>query len=157
MLVPLLPVLLLGCREDLKAKPPRDGGLACQENERIIDGVCAFVCDRNSDCATGQRCNLFTGACVPDNSEPDAGPPPVPCTRGAKRCSGNNQALELCNENGVWTTIRTCSPGYCLNEVCLECEPGASTCKPNTASTLLVCNEAGTDTAEVACAAGASC
>lgn len=154
----LVPLVLLGCREDIKPAAPRDGGLECAQNERNIDGVCTFVCDRDTDCAEGQRCNLFTGVCVPDTRQPEPENPPVPCTTGGRRCSADNTSEEYCDENGVWVTVRTCEAGgFCKDDTCLKCEPGRATCKQNDPDTLLVCNGEGSDTFELDCAAGATC
>src|SRR6185295_19128524 len=104
-----------------------------------INGVCVFICDRDSDCPQAQRCNLLTGACEAKPPEPDAGPPKTPCTTGATRCTSDSKAIEICGNDGTWGVSQTCTPpsGFCLNETCLACQPGTARCAGS--GTLEIC------------------
>jgi IgGFc binding protein len=147
---------LVACRERTVQKLV-DGGIQCAEEERVVNGECVFICDRDSDCPAGQRCNLFTGACEARPPEPDAGPNRTPCTTGATRCTADSKAVETCSVDGAWNTTLTCTPpaGFCLNEVCLACQPGTARCSGTT--TLEICRDDGSGFRQVTCAAGATC
>lgn len=148
---------LAACRERATLKPGVDGGLQCGAQERIIDGECVFVCDRDSDCAQDQRCNLFSGKCEARPPAPDAGSGKVPCTTGAERCTQDSKAIERCQLDGTWSTFETCPApsGFCLNERCLACQPGTAVC--NGATQLDVCRDDGSGYRSVTCATGATC
>jgi hypothetical protein len=63
-------IALVGCTERPKFKGPVDAGPVCDEAERLVNGQCRFVCDRDGDCNAGERCNLLTGVCVPKRLRP---------------------------------------------------------------------------------------
>jgi hypothetical protein len=151
--------LVSGCREKSNFKPIIDGGLVCGTSERIVNGECVFVCDRDGDCPTGQQCNLLTGSCQPNVAGIAPSEPAFPCTEGAERCSADARGIEVCGAEGKWTTTESCPPpeGYCLNERCLQCRPGSARCDGASTTSLLVCKDDGSGTATVTCEGGASC
>lgn len=135
-----------------------DAGLICGANERIIDGECKFVCDRDSDCPAGEGCNLFTGQCQPLPPQTDAGVTLYPCTDGAIRCRADNTAVEMCTEAGSWITKDQCAAdGFCLNEQCLACEPGVSKCDPGDIASILSCPNDGSGWQTLPCKGTATC
>ncbi len=146
-----------GCREKVVAGP-FDGGLTCEKNDRLIDGECVFVCERDGDCPTGQGCNLFTGKCQPKN-ELDAGIPARVCTTGAERCTADNKAIERCQDNGTWQTFSTCPApkGFCKDEKCLACQPGVAECVPSNAKEVSICKDDGSGPRTFICQGAASC
>ncbi|MBX5482976.1 MAG: IgGFc-binding protein [Myxococcaceae bacterium] len=153
----LVLALAAGCDNTRIVSTP-DSGLTCGENERIIDGECRFVCDRDSDCPDGQRCNLFTGECVPKPPGPDGGTPLFLCTEGAVRCRADNKAVETCNEDGVWVTSLTCvGDGFCLNNTCLACQPGVTRCHPENPGAIQVCPSDGSGWQDIVCAGTGTC
>ncbi|MBI3185759.1 MAG: IgGFc-binding protein [Myxococcales bacterium] len=158
-LAAVLLALASGCREKVQTRPPPDAGLLCGPSERVVDGECEFFCDRDGDCAAGQRCNLLTGACEPRPQVPDAGVPPVPCTNGAERCSADNKAIEHCGPDGKWQLKQSCPPpsGFCLNEKCLACRPGSTICDTVNSKLVTVCLDDGSGTRTVTCSGGGAC
>lgn len=157
VLLSLSVLLAVGC-EKVRTVPPRDAGPVCADNEQLVNGQCRFVCNRDGDCATGQRCNLLVGTCEPKPPPVDAGPIVVPCTEGAVRCAANNGSVERCNATGSWITSEQCvqPEGYCQNEQCLRCRPGAARCAG--AGTMVeICTDDGSDYRQVTCAMGATC
>lgn len=155
-----LAVLLLafaGC-DKTRINTPTDAGPVCGDGEDLINGQCRFVCNRDGDCAAGQRCNLLTGTCEPKPPPVDAGPQLIPCTEGAVRCAADNGAVERCNASGVFVTIEQCvqPEGYCQNERCLRCRPGAARCA-SPGQLAEICLEDGSDFRQVTCAPGATC
>lgn len=160
LFVALFPVVLslVGCERTV-IRRQFDGGIACTESEKLVDGECKFVCDRHSDCALDQVCNLFTGEC--EAAPPDAGQPVIttPCTVGGNRCRADNKAVEQCVDGGVWQTSQTCpGSGFCLNETCLACQPGLASCNaaPDT-RTITVCLNDGSATRQVSCTGAGIC
>src|SRR5688572_10020473 len=111
-------VFASACDERTQPVPVSDSGISCMENERLVNGECQFVCNRDSDCGVDEACNLFTGKCVPKLPEPDSGVQPFPCTTGAVRCRADNAAVEVCTAEGAWTDQEVCATpgGFCLNE-----------------------------------------
>ncbi len=157
--VPFLLLGLVGCRDTTTFRAPFDGGLACGAHERIIDGACTFVCVRDTDCAVGQRCNLFAGTCEAKPPAPDAGPGGFPCTNGAGRCSADAKSVETCGPDGTWATAQTCAPpyGYCLNEKCLACQPGAAVCDSANTHVSKVCLDDGSGFRTITCSGTLTC
>ncbi|MCC6333425.1 MAG: IgGFc-binding protein [Myxococcales bacterium] len=135
-----------------------DAGPLCAEGERLINGECRFVCDRDGDCAAGERCDLLTGRCAPKPPPRDAGPEVITCTEGAVRCSSDGLALERCDVAGAWTVQQQCPApdGFCQNEVCLSCRPGATRCGAG-GTTAQICQSDGSGWRDITCAAGATC
>ncbi len=156
--VALVTLAFAGCGDKVKFQPQLDAGPVCLDGESLVDGVCRFVCQRDGDCATGQRCNLFTGACEPKPPEPDAGPAHVPCTEGAQRCSSDGHSVELCGAEGTWTQQQACAlpDGYCKNEQCLACQPGLKRCGAGNGS-VEICTDDGSAFRRVTCSTGFSC
>ncbi|MBL8922356.1 MAG: IgGFc-binding protein [Myxococcaceae bacterium] len=158
---PLLCLLLVGvtgCPDRTRITPPPiDAGPVCEANEKLVNGMCRFVCQRDGDCGSGQRCNLLAGTCEPKPPQPDASVF-VPCTEGARRCSVNGSAVELCGADGRFTSEVTCPQpdGFCSNERCLTCRPNATKCAaaPNQ---LEVCETDGSGFRTVTCAGMATC
>lgn len=157
--IPLVALLLAAaaCDRVRTLPPPSDAGPACEANERLVNGQCRFVCQRDGDCAVGQRCNLLSGTCEPKPPEPDASVF-VPCTEGARRCSVDSRAVELCGADGRFAVEMACpSPdGFCANERCLACRPNATKCGANPMA-VEVCEQDGSGFRAVTCAAGATC
>lgn len=152
------PLVLLACGERTRTRQVQDAGLECGDNERLINGECVFVCDRDVDCAAGERCNLLLGTCEAAPPEDDAGVQSVPCTTGATRCRADSKAVEICSEAGLWMDQEVCANGgFCLNETCLACQPGATSCDPADATKLTVCLDDGSATRSVQCQAGGAC
>lgn len=151
------PLVLLGCREEVRTRA-YDAGLVCGQNERIVDGECKFVCDRDSDCADGERCNLFLGTCEPKPPQMDAGVALFPCTSGAVRCRSDSKAVEKCDADGEWIIEETCAAdGFCANETCLACQPGATRCDSQNAGIVQLCPDDGSGWQTLTCATSASC
>ncbi len=148
---------LFGCRD--KVNPSRyDAGLACGEHEKLVEGECRFVCERDTDCGAEQRCNLFTGKCEAKPPAPDASVVTFPCTTGAVRCRGDNKGIETCSASGEWQTTQLCQAGgFCLNEQCLACQPGAATCDPANNKQVTVCKDDGSATRAITCAGAGVC
>lgn len=157
--VAALVVGLAGCKEKTAIRAPFDAGIACQLHERLVDGNCQFVCERDGDCAAGQRCNLFSGACEPKPPAPDAGVQAFPCTNGAERCAASNKTIEKCGADGTWAVSQTCPPpsGFCLNEHCLTCQPGLATCDPANSRVAKVCLDDGSAFRTINCAGVGVC
>lgn len=149
---------LSGCRVQ-KFQGIDDAGTICTGNDHLVNGECRFVCSRDGDCAAGERCNLFVGQCEAKPPAPDAGPAQTPCTSGAERCTADKLGIERCADAGTWATYEVCPPptGYCLNEKCLLCQPGASACVPGQPTQLLSCNDLGTVNRTVTCTGSATC
>ncbi len=147
----------LACDKTRITPPPVDAGPVCEANEKLVNGMCRFVCQRDGDCAAGQRCNLLSGTCEPKPPDPDAGLF-VPCTEGARRCSVDGTAVELCGANGRFAVEMACpSPdGYCFNEQCLACRPNSTKCT-STPTELQVCEQNGSGFRSVTCAGAATC
>jgi hypothetical protein len=161
-LVVIVPLLLVAaaCKDKPRVVPPQDAGPLCDGNTQLVNGECRFVCQRDGDCMTGERCNLFLGQCEPKPPEPDAGPGPGNCTRGAVRCSADKKSIETCTADPpVWMTSMTCPPptGFCQNERCLVCQPGAAQCVAGAPTELSVCLEDGSATRTVTCSGAATC
>lgn len=150
-------VTLVAC-DKVKIVTQRDAGPACAEGESLVNGECRFVCTRDGDCPTGQRCDLLVGQCVPKGPPVDAGEVQIPCTEGAVRCAADNTALERCNAQGTFVTAEQCvqPEGYCQNERCLRCRPGATRCTAANAQ-IEICLDDGSDYRSVVCAGGSSC
>lgn len=160
MRLPVIAVLLLAlaaCKEKTKFIPAPDAGPLCDGNTQLVNGECRFVCQRDGDCMPAERCNLFLGQCEPKPPPPDAGPVPGTCTEGAVRCSADKKAIETCSATAVWSTTTTCPPptGFCQNERCLVCQPGAATCADQTH--VSVCLDDGSATRSVTCSGVATC
>lgn len=156
----VVPLLLILCAvaacDRVVVKPVVDAGPVCAEGENLVQGACRFVCNRDGECPTGQRCNLLLGSCEPRVDVPDSGTPPIPCTRGAVRCSVDNLALQTCSDEGVFETSEICTTpdGYCENERCLACRPGARRCVGVGTE---ICADDGSAWRAVTCAANATC
>ncbi len=150
-------VALVGC-EKTRVTTIRDAGPVCGEAEHLVNGECRFVCTRDGDCLSGQRCNLLVGACEPKAPPVDAGPQLIPCTEGAVRCATDSTSVERCNASGLFVTAEQCvqPEGYCQNERCLRCRPGAARCAAG-GRTAEICLDDGSDFRQVTCAAAASC
>lgn len=144
-----------GC-DKVKLKPNVDAGPVCEGTERLVNGECRFVCTRDGDCAAGERCNLLVGRCEPKPPPVDAGDDRIPCTEGAVRCSPDNTAVQTCGDDGLFTISEQCvqPEGFCQNERCLLCQPGARRCGAGGAE---VCLDDGSGYRQITCAAGASC
>lgn len=153
----LLLVAVAGC-ERVKTHQVVDAGPVCGENEHLVNGTCRFVCNRDGDCQTGERCNLLFGACEPKPPPVDAGPDLTPCTEGAVRCSADATTLQSCSDAGVFVTSEVCAQpdGYCENEQCLACRPGTRRCGADT-TTAEVCLDDGSAWRTITCAATAAC
>lgn len=157
----LSPLLLLlaaaGCDKTRVRPPEVDAGPVCEATERLVNGQCRFVCRRDGDCSAAQRCNLLSGTCEPKPPEPDASVF-VPCTEGARRCSVNGGAVELCGADGRFTTETTCPmpDGFCSNERCLDCRPNSTKCSA-APTNLEVCQSDGSGYRTVMCAGMATC
>ena len=155
-----LPVVLVVCLsaacERTRLTTVADAGLICDSSERLVNGQCRVVCNRDGDCAVGQRCNLLEGKCEARPAPVDAGVPVDKCTGGAVRCSSDNKAVQTCGDAGVFVTTQTCPEpdGYCQNERCVTCRPGSTRCAG--ASAIEICSDDGTSYRAVTCAAGAS-
>lgn len=148
--------LVTGCEPVVRTKPQVDAGPICEGNERVVNGTCRFVCTRDGDCPSGQRCDLLVGTCAPKPPPVDAGETRIPCTEGAVRCSADNIAVQTCGDAGVFTTSDQCvqPDGFCQNERCLVCRPGARRC---TASGAEICRDDGSGYRAITCAVGATC
>lgn len=135
-----------------------DAGPVCAEGERLVLGTCQVVCQRDGDCAAGQRCDLLTGRCVTRTEPPDAGPAGAPCTEGAVRCSIDDSQVERCDAEGHWATSEVCPQpdGYCANERCLTCRPGATRCASGSPA-VERCAADGSAWETITCATGAAC
>ena len=155
-------VALAGCKQPRLAGP-QDAGVICEEGERLVGGACRFVCERDGHCPEGQRCNLFVGMCEPRPPPPDAGPILIPCTTGADRCTADAKAIETCGAGSTWSVSQTCPvpDGFCKNEKCLACQPGAASCVPpvdgGASSQIAVCLDDGSGLRTVTCAGSATC
>lgn len=136
---------------------PVDGGPACEGRERLVNGMCRFVCQRDGDCEAGQRCNLLSGTCEPKPPEPDASVF-VACTEGARRCSVDGRAVELCGSDGRFQVETQCPApdGFCANEQCLSCRPNSTRCG-STPTVLEVCQGDGSGYRDVTCGGSATC
>ncbi len=156
--IPLFAMLLSACPETVRFRPQEDAGPICEEGQRLVQGLCQFVCQRDSDCAAGQRCNLFSGQCEPKPLPIDAGPEHLPCTEGAVRCSADGHMVEKCDALGTWGVETTCPQpdGYCQNEVCLACRPGSARCTASSGA-VEICKDDGSGYRTVTCAVGATC
>jgi hypothetical protein len=160
-LITLLGFALAGCKEKTHFIPDSDAGLVCPEGERLVSGICRFVCSRDGDCAAGERCNLFVGRCEPRPPQPDSGPNLIPCTTGAERCTADAKGIELCGPDSTWGVSQVCpGNGFCKNEKCLACQPGSTSCVPSDAGAstqVNVCLDDGSGLRLVTCATGATC
>ncbi len=153
----LLTLIMAGCRDEVRTVPT-DAGLDCGPNERPRFGECVFICDRDTDCEGGQRCNVLTGVCEPVPPAPDAGVQQFPCTTGATRCNGGNDAVEYCTESGAWVEQESCDPGMpCINGACQICTPGAARCDDADPGVVHVCIEDGTAERVITCSGTATC
>lgn len=154
----ILAVLVVAGCDKVRVVSPVDAGPVCGVGERLVNGTCRFVCNRDGECPTGQRCDLLVGQCVPRPAEPDAGDPRIPCTEGAVRCAADGRAVETCDDQGLFAVSEQCAQpdGYCQNERCLTCRPGASRCTANGGAREL-CVDDGSSYRTVTCAAGATC
>ena len=150
--------VLAGCDKTVRIHQAVDAGPVCEGSDRLVNGVCRFVCSRDGDCATGQRCNLLIGECEPKPPPPDAGDLRIPCTEGAVRCSADNSAVQTCSAAGVFATSEQCvqPDGFCQNEHCLVCRPGATRC-PAGGTTAEICRDDGSGYRRVTCAPSATC
>lgn len=150
-------LLLAGC-ERTQLVQSYDAGIVCGQNERFMNGECTFVCSRDSDCATDQVCNLFTGTCEAAPAIPDGGTLTFPCTTGATRCRADNLAVESCTEAGTWVATEECAAdGFCQNEQCLACQPGVTRCDPNDLGKVQACPDDGSGWQTITCANNATC
>lgn len=150
---------LTSCKDRPQVQAPVDAGLLCGVGQKLLQGECRFVCARDADCETGKRCNLFTGSCEPRPALPDSGVPTMPCTTGAERCSLDNKQIQRCGAEGRWEVKEACPPpsGYCLNEKCLACQPGASSCVSGNNKVVSACLDDGSGTRTVSCAGAGVC
>ncbi len=159
LVAPALLLAITACKDKPKFTPSPDAGPLCDGTLQLIDGECRFVCQRDGDCMSGEQCNLFTGQCQPKPPPPDAGPPPGVCTTGAVRCSSDRKNIETCSADDppVWRVTTMCPPpnGFCQNERCLVCMPGAASCASMTE--LAVCLDDGSATRTVTCSGAATC
>ncbi|MFL5321262.1 MAG: IgGFc-binding protein [Myxococcaceae bacterium] len=161
LLLAVLPTSLLlfvGCHETV-VKKGFDGGISCDLHQKLVDGECVFVCERDSDCAADQACDLFTGQCVAAAAQPDSGVIQFPCTVGATRCSGDTKSREACVDGGVWQTTETCPPngGFCQNDTCLACKPGLAACDSSANNLVNVCRDDGSGIDQVTCSGAGVC
>lgn len=147
------------CGPTSKFHPIADAGPECDVGMTLVQGACRFVCHRDGDCPTDQRCNLLTGMCEAKPAPVDAGPESTPCTNGAVRCTNDAKGIESCDTDGGWALTETCPvpDGFCQNEVCLTCQPGSAACVPNTTDQLQICLDDGSGFRNVQCATGALC
>lgn len=154
----VLAFLALTACEKVRVVTQQDAGPVCGENEHLVNGQCRFVCNRDGDCAVGERCNLLVGTCEPKPPPVDAGPQIIPCTEGAVRCAPDNLSVQRCNAIGTFVTAEECvqPEGYCQNEQCLRCRPGAGRCAGN-GTIAEICLDDGSDYRQVTCASGATC
>ena len=53
----------VACKPTVTGSSGDDGGAACGNGEKLVNGECRFVCSVDGECATGQRCNLLLGQC----------------------------------------------------------------------------------------------
>jgi hypothetical protein len=145
-----------GCREKTTFRPAFDGGLTCEGKERLVNGECRFVCERDPDCPTGERCNLLTGTC--QAKPPPVEPADIPCTTGAERCRTDNKAVERCGEDGKWQATQTCAGnGYCVDAQCKACQPFAATCVSGDPKAVTVCSADGNGTRTIRCTGASIC
>ena len=93
MMTGVLLLVAVGCQKKTFVNEPFDAGEACQANERVVNGSCRFVCERDGECAAGERCNLFTGSCETKPPVPDAGNVTTLCTTGAERCTVDGKGM----------------------------------------------------------------
>lgn len=135
-----------------------DAGPLCGDGEHLVNGECRFVCNRDGDCPTGERCDLLTGQCVMRPAPLDSGVPPIPCTEGAVRCAVDNGAVERCDATGAWVVDTQCPQpdGYCSNEVCLACRPDSTKCAAS-GTVVQICAADGSAYRDVPCATPATC
>ncbi|MBK7865172.1 MAG: IgGFc-binding protein [Archangiaceae bacterium] len=157
-LVLVLPVVaLVACDRPQKFTPPQDAGPLCENNQQLVNGECRFVCQRDGDCANGERCNLFVGQCETKPAPVDGGMLTGTCTTGAVRCSVDKKAIETCQVDSSWAATTQCPQpgGFCQNEKCLVCQPGAASCTDVTH--VAVCLDDGSATRAITCAGTATC
>lgn len=142
--------------ERVVVKPVVDAGPPCVAGESLVNGTCRVVCNRDGDCPSGERCNLLLGSCELRPAPVDSGVIEIPCTRGAVRCAADNTAVQTCSATGVFETSETCPTpdGFCENERCLTCRPGAKRCASGGAE---VCTDDGSAWRAITCAASATC
>lgn len=158
LVVPFSLVLCLVACDRQRFVGVYDAGLKCGDNEQVIDGECRFVCSRDGQCNAGERCNLFTGRCEPKPLV-DGGPAPATCTRGAERCTQDAKGIERCSAEGTWATFETCAVpnGFCQNERCLTCQPGAASCVMGNTKQVQVCMNDGSAHRTFDCAGAGVC
>jgi hypothetical protein len=147
---------LVAC-DKVKLKVDVDAGPLCSAQERLINGTCRFVCQRDGECESGERCNLLLGSCEPKPAAMDASVAQLPCTEGAVRCAIDGKSVEKCDRAGAWNRDAQCAPpdGFCQNERCLSCRPGASKCSGT--GSVQICAADGSAYRTVACAVGSTC
>jgi hypothetical protein len=134
-----------------------DAGPVCEGAQRLVNGECRLVCQRDGDCEAGNRCNLLSGRCELKAPAPDSGVV-VACTEGARRCSLDTRAVERCGPDGGFAVEESCPrpDGFCQNERCLACRPGVTQCGA-TPTALLVCEDTGSGFRTVTCQGTATC
>lgn len=158
----VLGLALSGCRQ-VKLAAPQDAGPICEEGERLVAGICRFVCERDGHCPEGERCNLFVGMCEPKPPPPDAGPIVTPCTTGADRCTADSKSLETCGTDNTWTVKEVCPTpnGFCKNEKCLACVAGTAACiapdDGGSSTSVSVCKDDGSGLRTVVCSGSGTC
>ncbi|GEM_PF-2521909 len=159
--IAVLGLALSGCKPT-RVVGPQDAGLICEEGERLVAGLCRFVCERDGNCPDGQRCNLFVGMCEPRPPPADAGPRVIPCTTGADRCTTDGKALETCGTDNTWSVKEVCpATGFCKNEKCLACQPASAACIPptdgGTSTQVSVCRDDGSGLRTIICSGAGTC
>lgn len=151
-------VVAFAACERVRVRVEDDGGPICPADQSLVNGVCRFVCTRDSDCASAQRCDVLVGQCVARTTAADAGRV-VLCTEGAERCRADNKAVERCGVDGGWSTNLECpgTEGFCQNDRCLACRPGTARCPPTPLNVAEVCKSDGSGYRSITCAGAATC
>ncbi len=146
----------------------------CPANSVCGGDTCVFFCEGDDACASGERCNLGTGACAVPDCEGDADCPggfncdgfacvpidDVVCTPEEATCQGNT--LVVCSRDGTSETRTPCDAGdRCVSDAdgaeCREviCAPSERGCLDN--DTRYLCDSTGTTRTTADCEAGEVC
>jgi hypothetical protein len=116
-------------------------------------GATSTGCHQDSDCASGQRCNVATGACVAGSTS--GGGLGAPCTQGSD-CASSTCLAGSCSSTCDWLTPTSCGTGfYCNGQATGTCT-GTGLCEPGNAGSGApgsACH-ANTDCAGLFCAEG---